>query len=79
MEGLDATAARTFGTIANQLHSLRIDLLITGVHKAAVRRLLVAHGVICEVCRPLDLVWGLVMHDATVLAAPRRSGANICC
>lgn len=49
VDGLDATAARTFGTIANQLHSLGIDLIITSVSKPSIRHLLVAHGAIPEV------------------------------
>ena len=45
MNGLDATAARTFGTLCAALQTKGVQLIITHVPKGQMRRLLAAHGV----------------------------------
>ena len=45
VNGLDATAARTFGTLAASLQHKGVTLIIAHVPKASMRKLLAAHGV----------------------------------
>jgi hypothetical protein len=44
--GLDATAARTFGTLRNSMQRANVELVLTHVDDGQIRRLLAAHGVI---------------------------------
>ena len=45
VNGLDATAARTFGTLAAALQHKGVTLIIAHVPKQQMRKLLTAHGV----------------------------------
>ena len=46
MNGLDATAARTFGTLCASLGARGIEMIITHVPKRQMRRLMRSHGII---------------------------------
>lgn len=46
VHGLDATAAQSFGTLWAQLRQQGVELLLTHLKSATMKRLLEAHGVI---------------------------------
>ncbi len=46
VNGLDATAARTFGTLCASLGAVGIEMIITHVPKKQMRKLMRSHGII---------------------------------
>ena len=67
MNGLDATAARTFGILCATLRMKGVSLIITHVPKGQMRRLLAAHGVTAP---PEEAPAGSARPDHTCLAFP---------
>ena len=59
VKGLDATAARTLGTLYRDLAQLDITPVVTGANHGAIRQLLAAHGV------PLPPAPTPTAHDAS--------------
>jgi len=48
VHGLDATAARTFGTLASTLAMMGVQLIVTKLDNVEAARLLAAHGVVLQ-------------------------------
>ena len=58
VQGLDATAAQTFGTMWNSLRRSGVELVLTHMGHGSTRRLLEAHGITSAAGDPKDLQEG---------------------
>eukprot|EP00884_Botryococcus_braunii_P016374 jgi/Botrbrau1/341/Bobra.0022s0295.1 len=79
VDGLDATAARTFGSLATSLHSRGAGMLVTHVRKRTMQRLLAAHGVVPYVAPPSGAQAGLQEGSGAALLFPTMDSALETC